>query len=227
MGKFFTRLFVLFIAFLSTENLYAQEDVTRFLGLPVDGFKSEMIEKLKSKGFTSDPKIKGGLNGEFNGSEVNVILQTNNNKVWRIAVADVNPTDETNIKIKFNNLVQQFQKNKNYVTEPDTTIAKYTIPEKENISYELTVHKKRYQAVFYQKSAEYDLLNNEKESLLSKDSLTDQERERLTNLIIEVYKESLKSLDKIVWFTISEEYGKYYLLLFYENIFNKAKGEGL
>ena len=32
---------------------YAQEkDVTKFLGIPIDGTKSEMIAKLKGKGFT-------------------------------------------------------------------------------------------------------------------------------------------------------------------------------
>lgn len=36
-------------------SLYAQKDVTQFLGIPVDGSKSEMIKKLKAKGFRDDP----------------------------------------------------------------------------------------------------------------------------------------------------------------------------
>ena len=35
--------------------MYAQKDVTKFLGIPVDGTKSEMIKKLKEKGFTESP----------------------------------------------------------------------------------------------------------------------------------------------------------------------------
>ena len=31
--------------------VYAQKDVTKFLGIPVDGTKSAMIQKLKAKGF--------------------------------------------------------------------------------------------------------------------------------------------------------------------------------
>lgn len=31
--------------------MYAQKDVTKFLGIPVDGTKSAMIQKLKAKGF--------------------------------------------------------------------------------------------------------------------------------------------------------------------------------
>lgn len=32
-------------------SMSAQNDVTTFLGIPVDGFKSEMKQKLVSKGF--------------------------------------------------------------------------------------------------------------------------------------------------------------------------------
>ena len=31
-------------------TVFAQKEVTKFLGIPVDGFKSEMIQKLKAKG---------------------------------------------------------------------------------------------------------------------------------------------------------------------------------
>lgn len=30
---------------------FAQKDVTQFLGIPVDGTKTEMVQKLKAKGF--------------------------------------------------------------------------------------------------------------------------------------------------------------------------------
>lgn len=34
-------------------SLFAQKDVTKFMGIPVDGFKPAMIKKLKEKGFVS------------------------------------------------------------------------------------------------------------------------------------------------------------------------------
>ena len=37
----------------------AQMDVTKFLGIPVDGNKSDMMSKLKSKGFTQSPYAGG------------------------------------------------------------------------------------------------------------------------------------------------------------------------
>ena len=38
-------------------SMSAQNDVTTFLGIPVDGFKSEMKQKLVSKGFLRHHQI--------------------------------------------------------------------------------------------------------------------------------------------------------------------------
>ena len=65
-----------------------------FLGIPVDGSKSEMIQKLKAKGYTSSQHNKEILVGEFNGTDVNIHIATNNNKVCRIMVCDANSIDE-------------------------------------------------------------------------------------------------------------------------------------
>ncbi len=78
-----------------------EKDVTKFLGIPVDGYKPAMIEKLKAKGFTSTTWDKDVLEGEFNGADVQVSIATNNNKVWRIMLADKNNRGETDIKIRF------------------------------------------------------------------------------------------------------------------------------
>ncbi|WP_296684475.1 hypothetical protein [Flavobacterium sp.] len=206
---------------------YSQKDVTQFLDIPVDGYKPEMLQKIKSKGFTANRNKEDILNGEFNGTDVNIVIATNNNKVWRVAVLDANSTDETNIKIRFNNLIKQFVNNERYSKEADSTIAKYTIPKDENISYEITVNKKRYEAVFYQKSLKYDSLAKENEILVAKEKLTDKEKERVGELILEMFRESMNSLNKQVWFMISENYGKYSIVIYYDNEFNKANGNGL
>lgn len=206
---------------------YAQKDVTQFLDIPIDGYKPEMIQKLKSKGFIINKYSENLLDGEFNGSKINLVIGTNNNKVWRIAVVNVNPTDETNIKIRFNNLIQQFINNKRYLILSDSTSTKFSIPEKEDISYEILVHKKRYEAVFYQKTVRYDSLNKEKELLSQKDTLNEKEKNRLLDIIVEMHKESLDSLNKQVWFMIKEDSGEYRIVIYYENEYNKANGEGL
>ena len=57
-------LSVLMLLLLSI-SIYAQQNVTKFLGIPVDGSKAAMIQKLKAKGFTYNT-IADCLEGVFN-----------------------------------------------------------------------------------------------------------------------------------------------------------------
>ena len=125
---------------------YAQNEVTQFLGIPVDGSKSEMIQKLKAKGFRYDSELDC-LKGEFNGRDSYISVVTNNNKVYRIMVRDVTSSSESDIRIRFNTLCRQFENNKKYQSLSSES---YIIPEDENISYEMSVNKKRYQASYFQ-----------------------------------------------------------------------------
>ena len=142
MKKLFATTLLLVLS-LTTQ---AQTDVTKFLGIPVDGTKPEMIRQLKAKGFRNSPYNNEILEGEFNGSNVYVSVATNNNKVWRIMVSDATPTDVRNVQIRFNRLCKQFENNPNYVTLKD-----YTIPDDEDIRVQILLNKKRYEAAFYLK----------------------------------------------------------------------------
>lgn len=200
-------------AFILSTSLYAQE-VTKFLGIPVDGTKAEMIQKLKAKGFTSNAYDRNILEGEFNGTEVNVHVATNNNKAYRIMLCDKNCRGEADIKIRFNNLCRQFKNNDKYMPAIEE---EQTLSDDENISYEMTVNKKRYEAVFYQ-------LPSLGEMIKIKDTwLNMTEEERKENV-----KESLKEIvSRCVWFMISEFHGEYYISMFYDNEYNRANGEDL
>lgn len=220
--NYLVRFFMLFIFPVAS---YAQKDVTQFLGIPVDGSKSEMIQKLKDKGYTISPYKKDVLVGEFNGIEVNIHIATNNNKVCRIMVADANTIGETEIKIRFNKLLQQFNNNIKYLSLPDSTMSKYNIPEDEDISYELSVKNKRYEAVFFQKTADYDSLATEMSILLKKGTLTEADTERLSVILKKITDSN--NFKKIVWFMISELYGKYSITMYYDNEYNRATGEDL
>ncbi|MBO6023825.1 MAG: hypothetical protein J6P83_03120 [Bacteroidales bacterium] len=193
------RLLLMLLLVAST-NVFAQKEVTKFLGIPVDGFKSEMIQKLKAKGYKYN-STADCLEGEFNGKEVQIVVVTNNNKVYRIAVFDKNYTSETDIKINFNKLCQQFERNERYFSIKEDQ----TIPEHEDISYEMLVNNKRYEAVFYQK-LENEIDYNDVDNALS--ALENMEK-------------------KSVWFMIDERYGKYRLLMFYDNGYNQANGDDL
>lgn len=217
---------IIFLFFMQI-SLFAQKDVTQFMGIPVDGYKPEMIQKLKEKGFTVSKIQDDILEGEFNGRAVRIYIATNNNKVWRIMVAEVNTVNETDIKIRFNNLLYQFQNNTKYIPLSDSKIRSYEIPEDEDISYEITVHKKRYDALFYQKSLTVNSKDQPTEPITNKDTLKQTLNEKLSSSSPRSNKELETSLNKTVWFTISEYQGEYYITIYYDNDLNKAKGDDL
>ncbi len=135
------KIFLLFVFILATTESFAQNTLT-FLGIPIDGLKKEMIAKLEAKGYEYDESVDA-LFGEFNGRQVGISVQTVNNRVWRLAVVDLNQDDETNIKIRFNWLFEQLSNSPKYKLNHGTKIA-----DTEDISYEITVHNKRYEAGF-------------------------------------------------------------------------------
>ena len=208
----------------------AQTDVTKFLGIPVDGSKSEMIRKLKTKGFKQSPVDKDVLTGKFNGMDVNVHIVTNNDKVCRIAVYDKNTMNETDIRIRFNALCEQFKNNSKYcsLSEEDPKIK-----EDEDISYEMSVHNKRYEADFYQILDTTTTNYKEEFKYLVYSKYTKEQIENPSEEILQdIYKmENNYVRDKVtkksVWFMICEYYGKYYIAIFYDNEYNSANGEDL
>lgn len=219
------KLLFSLLATLLTLSLYAQNDVTTFLGIPVDGFKSEMRQKLIAKGFT--PKKVGTneyLEGEFNGTDVHIYIATNNNKVYRIMVCDANTQDEANIKIRFNKLVNQFENNKRY-----TALDQYTISDTEDISYEMLVHKKNFDALFYQnpdmeKVDTLALQNKIREQLLEKykpeqlENPTEEMNQEVQAIAMRIGMDMI--FKKPVWFRICESYGEYYITMYYDNEYN-------
>lgn len=225
----------LFAALLICVASWAQKDVTTFLGIPVDGYKNEMKQKLIRKGFTYDSTLDV-LEGEFNGHPVYVGIGTNNNKVYRIMLVDKNAASETNIKIRFNTLCQQFENNKRYFL----SFEKQSIPEDEDISYQMTVNKKRYEASYTQRYKE-ELLDTAAIWKKTYEELSNTyTKEQLSNPTEEIAKD-IKGLydvifinhavkiqqNKSVWFIIKEYGAEYRILMFYDNQYNEANGEDL
>ena len=138
------RFLATFLFVLMTIVVIAQNSNTiKFLDIPVDGTKKEMISKLQAKGYVYDA-YSDVLLGEFNGTNVIIYVQTVNNRVWRIGICDANVNnDAANIKIRYNNLFKQLSNNDKYKVLDGSTLG-----EEENISYEMAVHKKRYEADF-------------------------------------------------------------------------------
>lgn len=222
------RIILMMIAMMISFSSFAQnKDVTKFLGIPVDGTKTEMKQKLIAKGFV--PKKMGDLEwleGEFNGTDVRAFIVTNNNKVWRIMLADKNRVDEAQIKIRFNILVSQFENNKRYIP-----LDKYTLSDEEDISYEMTVHNKIY-AAYYSQNPDFENIDT-KVQIAIKEKYSAEE---LKNPSETIKKDIADITDQItfdefsmkpVWFRIVSYNGEYYISMYYDNEYNHANGEDL
>lgn len=238
----------------------------RFLGIPIDGSKSQFSTKLKAKGFIYSA-VTESYKGQFNGSDVNVYIHTNHDLVDRVYVAFPS-TNEDNIKAQFNRLLGQFKNNDKYM---DLSMNE-EIPEEEDISYEITVHKKRYQACFnyfdpdrdqmalmsefvdklsdffteeqlatlkeYIKKAidkpddqksilQAEMVEEMQKMGLGQEGNTEPDLEKGIKFITTLI-DSMKSLaDGEVWFMIHEDYGRYQIGLYYDNLHNRAHGEDL
>lgn len=114
----------------------------KFLGIPIDGPSAQFETKLKAKGFSYNSYTEG-YKGQFNGKTVDVYVHTNHDIVDRVYVA-FPFTSEQEIRNEFNRLLKQFNDTGKYL---DLSFNE-EIPAEEDISYEISVKNKRYQATF-------------------------------------------------------------------------------
>lgn len=229
---------IVFMLIIFSTITLAQKDVTTFLGIPVDGSKSEMKQKLINKGFKYN-NIYERFEGEFNGHDVNIYIATNNNKVYRIMICDANYIEESRIKIRYNILCSQFANNKKYISS-NLSDKTYTIPDDEDISYEMLVKKKRYDAIFYQVPNPELLDTLAIKERFNKALLKEYTQEQIANpseeqqkameqIIMKEQNDIAYDLieKKVVWFTINEYNGEYGITMYYDNEYNRANGEDL
>lgn len=193
------------------ERILAQKKITQFLGIPIDGFMPDMIEKLKTKGFVEYSLFEpNALIGEFNGTKVIVRVITSNNKVYRICLQDYYYQDAEQIKIRYNMLYKQFMSNKKYL--PELMSSPSMIPVDEDVAYQIRKKNKKYQALFYQ------VLFDEYIEVFEQNKRGDGDEYGFQYLE-----------NHCVWFQIHENEGKYGIVMFYDNGYNYtgANGEDL
>lgn len=220
------KILITTVSLLMAVAMFAQKDVTQFLGIPVDGSKQEMIQKLKTKGFQYN-NVQDRLEGEFNGHDVYISVVTNNNKVWRIMVKDKFAQSEGSIKIRFNTLCRQFNNNKKYMpfSEKD-----YMLSDDEDISYEMSVHAKRYEASYVQLPTDTTGVSK----FLQEKFLSTYTEEQIRSFSEEEAYKKLRHLyltevvfKKFVWFMIDKDINKYVIIMYYDNEYNHSNGEDL
>ena len=237
--------FIIGILIMCSTVFGQSESTLKFLGIPVDGSKSEMVKALKAKGFEYDSE-SGFLIGNFNGKKSQIAIAENHGKVYRVVIFNADTYDEGQIKVMFNNLIHQFENNDKYFY----IFPNDPIPEDEDIHYEILVHKKQYIAEFrynplYGNDELRDRLVNEavEEHKLFLEENKDEktiggityeefysDKDNYNQLIssavgLKVIQMSMSN--NSIWFTIFEHYGKYYIGIYYDNLINSPNGKDL
>lgn len=206
-----------------TQARSEDNDVLKFLGIPIDGSKEQMYNRLKEKGF-SGYSWDEYLEGIFNGENVRVHIGTNHGIVDRIKV--VFPyTEERLNKVKYNTLISRFGRNPKYTELRENKV----IPEDEDISYEIALHDKVYDAVYYLLRSDVDASSWKEDFYREYNARYKKPLSGLTQIEIE---EVLFSLPKrisdaiigIVWFTLPNDNR---IELYYDNLKNRPQGEDL
>ena len=213
------RFITLVATLLMSVSMFAQSKAPiSFLGIPIDGTKANMINALVDEGFEHIKTNSGEdvLIGDFNGRKSHIYIVTNRNKVYRIMVAYADYVSEAQIKINYNNLLSQFKKSEKYVELDENP----SIPDDEDISYEILVHKKTYDSSFWVKPN----FTDEETAQIQKDVEGMDEEDALRYAM----QKALDAMNGQVWFRISEEgYDRYEICIYYDNLLNKANGEEL
>ncbi len=218
----------------------SDEGTLKFLGIPVDGTKDHLVEKIKAKGFKYNSFLDC-LSGQFNGRDVDVYVVDNHGVAYRVFVA-FPETSEYNIRSEFNHLLSQFLRNDKYVPMRECEV----IDQKEDISYEMTVNKKQYGASFAYISP--DIFTPEQTRIIhdfveKAKTMSEAEMKNLSESLAASFiteseasspEEILASMNRIssllsgnVWFKILRDGSDYQIGLYYDNIKNMPNGEDL
>lgn len=234
------RILIILVCAFAILSTYAQntsDGTLKFLGIPVDGSKEEMISQLKAKDFRYN-SYDDLLYGQFNGKDAEIHVGTNHGVVDRVVV--VFPSiPESQIISEYNALLSQFNRNEKYIGVGENE----SIASDENISYEIAVSHKNYEADFAYLSP--DLFSEEEASQIR--SLLNQakglDKEEIQALVASMtpseegdmsVEQAMLILNKMmsftsshVWFTILEDGSEYCICLYYDNLKNRPHGEDL
>lgn len=219
----------------------------KFLGIPIDGKKSDFQAELKNKGFIYDTRDDYFI-GDFNGINSIIKVHETHQKVDRVMVMDVTCVDKNQIKNRFNMLIEQFRKNDKKYAEFLTK--NELIPDNENVDDEMILRDKEYSASFHFNP----LYNNDElrqkmleEAKVEVDKAIEENKDKEYPMSGQTYQEYFKdathyqefinmalglevakiALNYSVWFRINRGVDGYYIVFYYDNENNRPNGEDL
>ena len=103
------RIILLVTMVVFSLSVYSQRDATKFLGIPMDRTKEEMIQKVEAFGFSYHAN-SDYLRGWFNDEQVDVYIRSQNNRITEIRVVELKLRTQSDVLSRFDQLVSQFEK---------------------------------------------------------------------------------------------------------------------
>lgn len=206
-----------------TQARSEDNDVLKFLGIPIDGSKEQMYNRLKEKGF-SGYSWDEYLEGIFNGENVRVYIGTNHGIVDRIKVIYPS-TDKRITKVKYNTLLSRFGRNSKYTELRENR----EISEKEGVAYEIVFEDKIYDAMYFVLRQGVDATSwkedfNREYKLRYKRPLSELTQEEVEEVLFCLPQRIPDAVSGVVWFTLQSSNQ---IVLYYDNFKNRPRGEDL
>ncbi len=124
----------------------AQQNVTTFMGIPVEGEEKAMRSKLQAKGFSeSDKDI---LKGEVEGKQCFLLIKTNKDSVSQLIVVEEDTISNVKAAVdKFNALIETYRNDEKRYAEYEYN---YPIPDRDEETNKSHINDGYYYAEFFQ-----------------------------------------------------------------------------
>lgn len=104
------RTLSIIITLMLTLTLSAQDNITTFMGIPVDGTREVMTAKLLKNGVVK--KDNNLIVKDIEGGTYFIQLKTHKGKVYRVSMVETKGTDDVNRIIgRFDSLVEEYREN--------------------------------------------------------------------------------------------------------------------
>lgn len=202
----------------------SNENVFKFLGIPIDGTKEEMISALKENHFNQH--YSGDyLTGIFNGEDVRLYIGTNHGIVDKITVEYPYCSDDNDTRVKYNTLLSRFNRNSKYIS----INPRIDIPIEEEIYFKLNKNSKYYDAVYFflqpniKRREWVQQFKQEYQGRYNK-PLDGLSYEELEEALFCLSSELSEAVSGIVWFTLTDPHR---IKINYVNLNNRPHGEDL
>ena len=210
--------------FVSTGKEETDEKALKFMGIPIDGSKDDMVAALMEKGFKQDWGDEY-LTGIFNGENVKVFISTNHGIVDRIRVVYPSTNDSNDTRVKFNTLLSKMNRNAKYVS----VSPRPEIPAGESVGLISYGDSKHYDTAYFflmpdadqaQWKGEFNAAYKKKYTKPVKDLSYDELEEVLFCLPTRIRS----AISGIVWLAITNVD---HINIYYDNLQNRPRGEDL